>query len=121
MMLHSKPTTAVKDLSGLEELKKLKVLVCFDGKLQDASAVAGLTNLEVLSISGAATHFDFSFLAKLKKLRVLDLSFTRFAEPDLLTSFPALQKVNLGNTPLAENESMVAEVKAMLPRGERVR
>lgn len=65
---------AVKSLSGLERLGKMRSLsLAYMKNLQDVSAVAGLTEMEVLHIEKCPKVMDIAFVEQFNDLRVLFL------------------------------------------------
>ena len=82
----------IKDLSFLEELPKLKILILADTKLTDISPIACQTDLEYLELF-LNDITDISALANLKNLRDVNLAFNNISDLSPLYDLPNLERV----------------------------
>lgn len=77
---------AVTDISAVKSLAKLEILAINEAaELKDISAVAGLTGLKNLSVSGTSVA-DISAVAKLTNLEQLDLSNNKITDISALSA-----------------------------------
>lgn len=96
----------ISDISALAELTSLTELDLSGNKLTDISALAGLHNLTVLNLSGNKIT-DVSTLAGLRNLIALNVAdnkasdFRKF-EPGTLEGFTALASLDLSNNELTD-------------------
>jgi len=86
----------VKDLTWLEDMPQLKVLILVDNNISDISSLAALTNLEYLELF-VNTVTDISPLAGLDKLIDLNLGFNNFSDVEPLTGLTGLERLWLTN------------------------
>ena len=94
--LHRNP---VSNVSPLTSLTKLRVLSLWDTYVSDVSALASLTNLELLYLSGPDVDVsDVSALASLTNLKVLHLGCPDVSDVSALASLTNLEDLDLGGT-----------------------
>lgn len=114
-------TGELNDLAGLARYKSLRFLdvdtfgdgvdgawvahpklryLGVNGKLTNPSALAGLTELRTLSLSGCEEIDAVDFVQRLPALRRLDLDRTSVASLEPLGAHPSLQTVSAVSTPL---------------------
>ncbi len=91
-------SSAVTDFSPLEKLTNLQtLLLSYMSNLVDVSALANLTQLEVLELSNTAVS-DVSALANLTQLEVLELSNTAVSDVSALANLTQLEVLELNGT-----------------------
>lgn len=80
---------AIRDISPVAELTKLKELNLCENQISDISAVSSLTNLTGLFLSNNEIS-DISALAKLTKLQGLDLMYNQISDISVLSDLTNL-------------------------------
>lgn len=83
----------LKDVSGLKNLKELRVLILSDNPyISDLTPLGELTELEYLECFCCERAADYGFLEKLTRLRALNLCYcTGLASVDFVREMPALE------------------------------
>lgn len=112
------PDCRVRDLSPLEDLRKLRHLTLADSQVSDLSPLEHLNALESLDISGTRVT-DLSPLAKLTSLKSLDLSKTQLKDLSALTNLTQLRHLFLAKSKGDDEKAHTA--KRTLPNCRIVR
>lgn len=106
------PLCSLVGLEGLPALEELWLHSC--AALSDLGALRGATALRRLDLSRSPAPRNWSALADLPALEVLNLSGTTVDDPDLLERLPSLVALDLRGTPLASQADALRAMEASL-------
>ncbi len=106
------------DFAPLSEMKKLKVLICWETRLDDAvfTTLGGLTELEELDLKATSvTDESVETLLGFTKLKKLNLAGTQLTDEGFiqLSKLPSLTWLNVANTNIGFD--IIDELKAAKP------
>ena len=101
----------IKNLTGLQYARNLKVLILYTNKILDISALAGLTQLTEL-ILRSNNILDISPLAALKQLTWLELGRNNISDLSALAALKQLTWLYLGHNNISDI-SALAELKQL--------
>lgn len=85
---------AVKDISPLAGLTKLRALALGGNPVQDISAISGMTGLDYLSLFNCEAS-DYSPLKNLVNLRILQIGYSTFGDASVLQDLTKLDTLEL--------------------------
>ena len=91
----------ISDLSGLEQMKNLRVLIIEGQQIEDLSPVYGLENLEVLSVNCNPVS-SIEGIEKLKNLRMLDISYTDVSDISPVFGMEKLSRLRIDGTKVSD-------------------
>jgi Leucine-rich repeat (LRR) protein len=99
--IHIGGNSSIRDLTPLQMLLKLRVLLAGKSAISDLSPLSNHRDLELLDISDTQVR-DISVLKSFSKLKTLVADNSMIQYMDVLTGLPSLVKVYADNTPIHE-------------------
>ena len=107
--LHLTGMSGLRDVSALASLTNLELLSLHNTGVSDVSALASLTNLKTLFLGETDVDVsDVSALASLTNLKTLDLYNTGVSDVSALASFTQLERLSLNRTGVSDVSALAA-------------